>query len=153
MDKRKVLITDGMSHDAMLLITDAPREDLEEWCRQYYKELENGENHYINSLIVNHYVNVLFDSEENDNADDIDVIGYDESYDLSNYIPTPIVQSYFNMRTILYNTLVLLIDETHGQYEDPDEWYKMVFNELDCTEEKLKKIGISITKDGGITLK
>lgn len=39
MDKRKVLITDGMSHDAMLLITDAPREDLEEWCRQYYKEL------------------------------------------------------------------------------------------------------------------
>ena len=57
------------------------------------------------------------------------------------------------MRTILYNTLVLLIDETHGQYEDPDEWYKMVFNELDCTEEKLKKIGISITKDGGITLK
>ena len=63
------------------------------------------------------------------------------------------MQSYFSMRTILYNALVLLIDETYGQYEEPDECYNMLFNELDCTEEKLKKIGIFITtKDGGISL-
>lgn len=38
MDTRKVLITDGFL-DTMLLITDAPREDIEEWCRQYNKDL------------------------------------------------------------------------------------------------------------------
>ncbi len=87
MDKRKVLITCGMSHDAMLIITDAPKEDIEEWCRQYNKDLEDGENHYFDSLKKNHYVLVLFDSEENENSDDIDVIGYDESYDLYDYMP------------------------------------------------------------------
>lgn len=100
MDKRNVIISNGNSHDAMLFLTDTPKEDIEKWCKEHNN----------------------------------------------------IVKSYFSMRRILYNALVLLIDETYGQYEDPDEWYNMVFNELDCAEEKLKKIGISISKDGDITM-
>lgn len=71
--------------NAFLSTSGTAREDIEEWCRQYNKDLENGENHYFDRMKDNHYVNVLFDSEENDNTDDIDVIGYDESYDLSDY--------------------------------------------------------------------
>ena len=44
---RKVLITYGMSSDRMLLLTDAPKEEIEKWCRKYNEEMENGNNIYL----------------------------------------------------------------------------------------------------------
>ena len=41
-DKRKILITEGMSHDAMLFITDALTEDIEGFCKETNKDLEDG---------------------------------------------------------------------------------------------------------------
>lgn len=54
------------------------------------------------------------------------------------------------LKTILYNALVLLIDETFEQYDDENEWFAMIQNELGCTAEELKEYGIRITADGGI---
>ena len=152
MGKRKVLITSGMSHDTMLIITDAPKEDIENWCRQYNKDLENGESHYFDSLQDNYYVNVLFDSEESEESDDIDVIGYDEVYDLFDYMPEDIDES-FNLKKVLKNALVLLVDETYDQYEDHEEWLSMITNELDCPRNELTKLGFRITEDGDIIIK
>ena len=90
-DKRKVLITNELSNDAMLIITDAPKKAVEQWCRNYVSEIEDGENTYFDSLEKNYYVKVLYDSERyageglESSKDDIDVIGYDEVYELYAY--------------------------------------------------------------------
>jgi hypothetical protein len=83
--KRKVLITNGMCEDMMLIITDAPKSVIENWCHEYNSELENGNNIYFNTLKKNYYVKVLFDSVTDSNFDDIEIIGYDESYDLFDF--------------------------------------------------------------------
>lgn len=83
---RKVLFTNGMSNDYMIIITDAPKESIEEWCYNYNEEMENGKNTYFNMLKENYYVKVLVDSEVNNfDREDIKVVGYDEAYDLSDY--------------------------------------------------------------------
>lgn len=80
---RKVLFTNGMSDDYILIITDAPKDAIEEWCCNYNKEMENGVNTYFEPLKENYYVKAVADSEINDfNRLDIEIIGYDESYDL-----------------------------------------------------------------------
>lgn len=43
------------------------------------------------------------------------------------------------LKTLLYNAVSLLVDETYEQYDDVDEWKNMLYNELDTTEEELKK--------------
>ena len=84
MERRKILFTNGMSSDAMIIITDAPKQSIEEWCRKYNEEMENGQNTYFDRLKTLYYVKVLHDSEVDD-AEDIEIIGYDEAYDLNDY--------------------------------------------------------------------
>lgn len=84
MERRKVLFTYGMSNDMMLIITDAPEEEIEKFCIRYHYEMEDGENTYFDSLKKSYYVRVLHDSETDDN-EDVDIIGYDEVYDFSNF--------------------------------------------------------------------
>lgn len=83
---RKVLFTNGMSDDYMIVITDATKEAIEDWCHGYNKEMEDGENTYFSRLEDDYYVKVLADSEVDgfDRAD-LEVIGYDEAYDLADY--------------------------------------------------------------------
>lgn len=78
---RKVLLIGDMDHDAMLILTDAPAQDIRKWCYNYTKELENGKNTYFDGLKDRYYVKVLHDSEE-DAPENIEAIGYDEVYDL-----------------------------------------------------------------------
>lgn len=54
------------------------------------------------------------------------------------------------MRTVLYNAISLLIDETFEQYDDREEWIAMLYNELGCTEKELESFGIRITIDGDL---
>ena len=83
-DKRKVLIADGMSNDYMLILTNATKQAIEQWCYNYNEEIENGQNTYFNKLQKEYYVEVLLDSElDVVNIKDID---YDEIYDLKDYI-------------------------------------------------------------------
>ena len=76
--KRIVLITAGMSSDKVLMETDAPKEAIEEWCQKCNKEMENGENTFLDSLQEKYYVRLLYDSE-------VEELKYDEAYDLFHY--------------------------------------------------------------------
>lgn len=82
--RKKILIEDGMSNDVIIFITDAPREEIEKWCYGYNQEILKGENTYFKSLEKNYYVKVLHDSLEDD-YENIETIGYDESYNLQDY--------------------------------------------------------------------
>lgn len=90
MEKRKVLIVEGMASDKMLIITDAPKEAIEKWCEHYLKSLGKGENPYFDDLKKDYYVKVLHDSAEECDDEDIEVIGYDEVYDLNDYYEQPL---------------------------------------------------------------
>lgn len=86
MERRKVLLTHGMSNDFLLFITDAPKEAIEQYCRWQLLQEENGwENcETFQPLKEKYHVKELLDSVIDD-SDDIELIGYDECYDLSNY--------------------------------------------------------------------
>lgn len=84
-DKRKVLITEGMSHDAMLFITDAPKEVIENFCRKTNEDIEDGVGNGYDFLKEKDYYIKELHNSETDLFDDIDIIGFDEVYDLTNY--------------------------------------------------------------------
>ena len=42
-----------------------------------------------------------------------------------------------------------MIDETFEQYDDSEEWFAMLQNELGSTKEELEELGIKVTVDGG----
>ena len=48
------------------------------------------------------------------------------------------------LKTLFYNAMVLLIDETFEQYEDTEKWKEMLFNELGTTEDELKQFGVDL---------
>lgn len=87
MDKiRKVLFTNGMSNDCMIILTNAPKDKIEKWCYCHNKEMENGENTYFDTLKTMYYVKELVDSEIDEmDRELINIIGYDEVYDLGDY--------------------------------------------------------------------
>lgn len=82
---KNVLIIDGMSNDKIVFITDAKKEDIEEWCNDYISSLENGINIYLKPLEEKHYVEILFDSEINLLDDFDDDANYDFVFDLQYY--------------------------------------------------------------------
>lgn len=85
MERRKVLFTDGMSNDFLLIITDAPKTDIEKYCKWHVKQMEDGwKCETFSPLKVKYYVKELLDSEIDD-KEDLELIGYDECYDFSNY--------------------------------------------------------------------
>jgi hypothetical protein len=86
MERRKVLFTDGMSDDFLLIITDAPKAVIEEYCRWHVCQVENGwkDCETFQPLKVRYYIKELLDSEV-DNREDLELIGYDECYDFSTY--------------------------------------------------------------------
>lgn len=78
--KRFVYISTGMSRDdSFLMETDAPKEAIEEWGRNYNKEVEDGESSFLKPLSEKYYVRLLYD------ADAMEVYE-DEFYDLLDYM-------------------------------------------------------------------
>ena len=86
MKRRKVLFVDGMSNDFLIIITDAPKANIEEYCRWHVQQIENGWKicETFSLLKAKYYVKELLDSEI-DNKEDLELIGYDECYDFSAY--------------------------------------------------------------------
>ena len=85
-ETKTVLITSGMDfRDCIYFRTDAPKSAIEDWCRRYAEELENGENTFLDSLKAQYQVDVISLSEEciGDIWDFYDEA--DEIYDLQYY--------------------------------------------------------------------
>lgn len=87
-DLKRVLFTYGMSNDRMLIITDAPKESIRAWLRRYNKAIENGDScELFDTLKTQYLVKELIDSEIDMFATEMcDLIGYDEVYDIADYI-------------------------------------------------------------------
>ena len=104
MEKRKVFFSDGV--DFMLIITDAPKEVIEAWCFRYKEAVENGtygdgkEVQLFDTLKASYYVKELLDSVVDVGTEDIDIIGYDETYDMDDY--TPLRKRIPGFRTIKF---------------------------------------------------
>lgn len=83
--KRKVLINGMIAYDALLIITDIPEWKIEEWCKKYANEEVNESLlDYIKD--TDYYYFALCDSEiDSFKGDDLEIIGYEEYYDLLNY--------------------------------------------------------------------
>ena len=85
-DLKRILFTNGMGNDCMLIITDAKKEDIVKWCYDYNIALENGENPNFDKFKEENFVKVLVDSEMDTFSNDlVEIIGYDESYNLCDY--------------------------------------------------------------------
>ena len=83
---RKVLFTNGMLSDCMIILTNAPKDEIEKWCYRHNEEIENGINTYFDTLKTMYYVKELIDSEIDEmDRELINIIGYDEVYDLGDY--------------------------------------------------------------------
>ena len=97
-DRRKILFTDGMSNDFLLIITDAPKEDIEKYCRWHNLMMEDG-GHFepFAPLKAQHYVKELLDSEIDD-LEDVDIIGFDACYDFGQY--TKLTEKIDGFRTV-----------------------------------------------------
>lgn len=109
-DRRKVLFTNGMSNDFMLIITDAPKEKIEAYCYRLNKIIEDGEHiEPFDTLKAKYYVKELLDSEIDD-REDAEIIGWSESYDLCNY----------------YDNLIATIEEDCKEWERLNNDGKMI---------------------------
>lgn len=84
MERRKVLFMDGMSNDFLLIITDAPKDAIESYCKWHVEQMENGWQNCVtfSPLKQKYHVKELLDSEIDD-KEDLEIIGYDEVYDFS----------------------------------------------------------------------
>lgn len=105
--KRKVLIMGSsmMGEDTLLMITDAPRNEIMDLCDAMFSLDSNSLSDYFKDFDRDWYVNILVDSQVdslgtynlNDPENDINLIGYDEKYvcwDDSENIEIDIKNSY-----------------------------------------------------------
>lgn len=80
MNRRKVLISDVINADYMIILTDASPEHIKEWIEQRKADDDyNGD--YFKDLRKDNYVNVLYDSNEDLPENEV-AIGYTEAYDI-----------------------------------------------------------------------
>ncbi len=76
--KRKVRIFDSMAGDCIIILTDAPGDVIRQWIQNRKEELKEGKSTGF-GLLKDYYIKLLHNSET-DPVENIDIIGYDESY-------------------------------------------------------------------------
>ena len=83
---RKVRITEGMSNDGYLFVTDATNDELQEWANEVADAMYDGDDSYfLDWLSEEHFVKLLYDSELEIFGDELqEAIGWDVSIDVCN---------------------------------------------------------------------
>ena len=86
---RKVLfVVDDATDEAQMIITDAPKEAIERWCRRW-NELYKNEMYTMfgsfDTLKAEYFVQEIDISDEQFGNELINTIGYHEIYDYNNY--------------------------------------------------------------------
>ena len=86
---RKVLfVVDDATDEAQMIVTDAPKEAIERWCRRW-NELYKNEMYTMfgsfDTLKAEYFVQEIDISDEQFGNELIDTIGYDEIYDYNLY--------------------------------------------------------------------
>ena len=135
-DRRKVLFTNGMSSDFMLIITDAPKEKIEAYCYRLNKIIEDGGHvEPFDTLKAQYYVKELLDSEIDD-REDAEIIGWVESYDLCDYYTEESLEDVENLKSIIHNLITLLWEDNNEDYAGVgcDSFIEYVCNEVNITQ-------------------
>ena len=94
---RTIAITDGMSEDCIIIMTDASNEEIDHWCQTYSMLLESGKTEtpeLFYELKKSRNVSIMYDSSiDNMNPMDVreTVCNADEVFDLSAYEGTLVV--------------------------------------------------------------
>ena len=86
MDYRKILVTDGMSNDLLLFMTDAPMEKVVDFMIAVKKAVDDGDStkELYEGFKAEWLFKVLLDSElETDTKEMARCIGWDRDFDLS----------------------------------------------------------------------
>jgi len=87
-ERRKVLVVYGKEGYQILFVTDAPKAEILNWGRRFMSEWERVNITGFDSLKAMYYVKVLHDTFIEENKALIDIIGYDEMYDLNDIVTT-----------------------------------------------------------------
>lgn len=135
-DRRKVLFTNGMSSDFMLIITDAPKEKIEAYCYRLNKIIEDGGHvEPFDALKAQYYVKELLDSEIDD-REDAEIIGWVESYDLCDYYTEESLEDVENLQSIIHNLITLLWEDNNEEYASVscDSFIEYVCNGANITQ-------------------
>ena len=140
--KRKVLIMGSamMGEDTLLMITDAPRNEIMDLCDAMFSLDSNSLSDYFKDFDRDWYVNILVDSQVdslgtynlNDPENDIDLIGYDEKYvywgDSGNIeveIKNPYLQELFHsLEKVVFNRPKHIDDKCMEIYESITSLYE-----------------------------
>lgn len=141
-DRRKVLFTNGMSNDFMLIITDAPKEKIEAYCYRLNKIIDDGGHvEPFDTLKAQYYVKELLDSEIDD-REDVEIIGWVESYDLCDYYTEESLEDVENLKSIIHNLITLLWEDNNEEYASVgcDSFVKYVCKEANITQRQYKII-------------
>lgn len=83
---RKVMVVYGKEQYQILFVTDAPKSEILNWGRRFLDEWEKVNITGFDSLKAMYYVKVLHDTFIEENKALIDIIGYDEMYDLNDIV-------------------------------------------------------------------
>lgn len=83
MELRKILFTNGMSNDRLLVITDASNEEINNNIKIYQEN--NSESNLLDLFYAANYFKILCDSEI-DPLECVEVIGYDKAFDLNDSV-------------------------------------------------------------------
>ena len=86
--KKIRIVTDAMSRNFLIILTDAPDAVMKEWCKTMAENLEGTGNYSDFKLIAEkgYYIEILFDTELL-HPESADKISYDVNYDINDYIP------------------------------------------------------------------
>lgn len=83
--RRKVFFTGRKDDGFLLIITDAPMEAIQNYCRWHNQMIDDGEHFELFApLKAKYYVKELLDSEIDD-LEDVNIIGYDATYNFRQY--------------------------------------------------------------------
>lgn len=141
-DRRKVLFTNGMSNDFMLIITDAPKEKIEAYCYRLNKIIDDGGHvEPFDTLKAQYYVKELLDSEIDD-REDAEIIGWVETYDLCDYYTEESLEDVENLKSIIHNLITLLWEDNNEEYASVgcDSFVEYVCKEANITQRQYKII-------------
>ena len=131
MDYRKVLVTDGMSNDLLLFMTDAPMQEVVNLMIAVKKDVDNGDSttEIYEGFKSKWLFKVLLDSElETDAKEMARCIGWDKDFDLSAECIEDLTYELEKEKRFIDDELYMLSDGMLALIRNTNEALKLVYD-------------------------
>lgn len=150
---RKVLfVVDDATDEAQMIITDAPKEAIERWCRRW-NELYKNEMYTMfgsfDTLKVEYFVQEIDISDERFGNELIDTIGYDEIYDYNAYYDDEETEEKEIVNQFTDDEMYILSDGLLALIRSTNEALKLTYDKesiysLQAAVEKYQKLNTKV---------